>query len=87
MDGAGGARFALQDLHRETSFFMSEDLQNADFWKKVSGSFVTGPETGLLVLRLARVPAGSPIRGKLWLDGLQLAPSDRRIAYDERKLQ
>jgi len=41
----------------------------------------------LLVLRLARVPAGSPIRGKLWLDGLQLAPSDRRIAYDERKLQ
>ena len=87
MDGAGGARFALQDLYRETSFFMSEDLQNADFWKKVSGSFVTGPETRLLVLRLAREPAGSPIRGKLWLDGLQLAPSDRRIAYDERKLQ
>jgi tetratricopeptide (TPR) repeat protein len=87
MDGAGGAKFALQDLYRETSFFMSDDLQNADFWKKISGSFVTGPDTRLLVLRIARVPAGSPIRGKLWLDGLQLVQSDRRIRSQERKSQ
>ncbi len=86
MDGAGGTRFALQDLYRETSFFMSDDLQNADFWKKVGGSFVTGPDTQMIVVRIARVPAGSPIRGKLWLDGLQLIPS-ARIADAERKLQ
>jgi hypothetical protein len=86
MDGAGGARFALQDLYRETSFFMSDDLQNADFWKKVGGSFVTGPDTQMIVVRIARVPAGSPIRGKLWLDGLKLIPS-ARIVDAERKLQ
>jgi hypothetical protein len=65
---------------------MSDDLQNADFWKKVGGSFVTGPDTQMIVVRIARVPAGSPIRGKLWLDGLQLIPS-ARIADAERKLQ
>ena len=72
MDGAGGVRFAIQDLYRETSFFMSEDLRDADFWKKTSGSFTTGPDTRLLVIRIARIPLGSPIRGKLWVDGLQL---------------
>jgi tetratricopeptide (TPR) repeat protein len=87
MDGAGGPRFAVQDLYHETSFFMSEDLQNADFWKKISGSFVTGPETRLIVVRIARVPAGSPIRGKLWLDGLQLTPQDKPLANPERKMQ
>lgn len=76
MDGAGGTKFALQDLYRETTFYMSDELQNADFWKQVSGGFVTGPETHMLVLRIARVPAGSPIRGKLWVDGLRLVATD-----------
>jgi len=76
MDGAGGPKFAIQDLYHETPFFMSEDLRDADFWRKTSGSFTTGPDTRLVVLRIARVPAGSPIRGKLWIDGLQLARSD-----------
>jgi hypothetical protein len=86
MDGAGGVRFALQDLYRETSFFMSDDLQNADFWKKISSSFVTGPETQMIMVRIARVPGGSPIRGKLWLDGLRVVPS-AHVADAERKLQ
>ena len=76
MDGAGGTKFALQDLYREAIFYMSDELQNADFWKEVSGRFVTGPETHMLVLRIARVPAGSPIRGKLWIDGLKLVASN-----------
>lgn len=80
MDGAGGVKFAIQDLYRETPFFLSEDLRDADFWKKVSGTFTTGPDTQLLVVRIARAPAGSPIRGKLWIDGLQLVAGDRSIA-------
>ncbi len=74
MDGAGGAKFAVQDLYSQTSFFLSEDLQDADFWKKINGSFTTGSDTRLLVVRIARIPAGSPIRGKLWIDGLKLVP-------------
>jgi hypothetical protein len=80
MDGAGGAKFAIQDLYRETTFFMSEDLRDADFWKKTGGTFTTGANTHLLVLRIARIPAGSPIRGKLWIDGLQLKPAANPMA-------
>ena len=72
IDGAGGPKFAIQDLYRETPFFMSDDLRDSDFWRRADGTFTTGPDTHLLVLRIARVPAGSPIKGKLWIDGLQL---------------
>jgi len=85
MDGAGGTKFALQDLYRETTFYMSDELQNADFWKEVGGRFVTSPDTHTLVLRIARVPAGSPIRGKLWIDGLRLVASNTH--GEERKSQ
>src|SRR5450631_895295 len=77
MDGAGGPKFAIQDLYKETAFFMSDDLRDSDFWRKIDGAFITGPDTHMLVLRIARVPVGSPIRGKLWIDGLQLVRTDR----------
>ena len=76
MDGAGGPRFAIQDLYRETSFYMSDDLRDSDFWRKTGGTFTTGPDTHLVVLRVARIPVGSPIKGKLWIDGLQLVRTD-----------
>jgi len=72
MDGAGGPKFAIQDLYHETPFYMSDDLRDSDFWRKTGGVFTTGPDTHLLVVRIARVPEGSPIKGKLWIDGLQL---------------
>lgn len=75
MDGAGGMEFAIQDAYKGSSFLMSEDLRDADFWKKTGGSFTTGPDTALLILRILRVPSGSPIKGKLWIDGLQLMQS------------
>ena len=54
IQGAGGPRFALQDLYTETTYFASDELKNADFWKEVSGSFTTGPDTKLLLLRIRR---------------------------------
>ena len=87
MDGAGGVKFAIQDLYRDTPFFLSEDLRDADFWKRVSGSFTTGPDTQILVVRIARAPAGSPIRGKLWIDGLQLVPGNGSIASAGKEKQ
>jgi tetratricopeptide (TPR) repeat protein len=77
IEAAGGPRFAIQDLFKETLYFASEELKNAGFWKQVSGSFTTGPETKLLVLRVQRVPAGSPIKGRLWIDGLRLVEGSR----------
>lgn len=76
MDGAGGPKFAIQDLYRETRLYMSDDLRDSDFWRKADGIFTTGPDTHLVVLRIARIPEGSPIKGRLWIDGLQLVRAD-----------
>lgn len=75
MDGAGDMQFAVYDRYNATPLLMSEGLKNADFWKSVTGSFVTPAETQLVRLQLIRVPAGRPIRGRLWIDGLRLVQS------------
>src|SRR6185369_17027688 len=73
IQGAGGPRFALQDLYNETLYFASDELKDADFWKEVSGTFTTGSDTKLLLLHIQREPAGMPIKGKLWIDSIRLA--------------
>jgi tetratricopeptide (TPR) repeat protein len=76
MDGAGAPRFAIQDVYSDAKLFMSDDLRDTGSWKSVNGSFTTGLNTHLLVLRIARVPADRPIRGKLWIDSLKLVTAD-----------
>ena len=71
--GAGGPRFLLADRFTGANYFASDELKDADFWKQVTGTFDTGPDTKLLVLRIQRVPAGDAIRGKLWIGGVHLA--------------
>jgi hypothetical protein len=72
IQGAGGPRFAIQDLYTGQTYFSSDDLKDSTSWKQVSGIFTTGPETKLLIFRVQRVPARSPIRGKLWIDDIRL---------------
>lgn len=72
MEGAGGPRFAIQDAYSNASYFESDDLKDADVWRATGGRFKTSPDAQLLVIRLLRLPAGSPIRGKLWIDDLRL---------------
>ena len=51
----------------------ARSLRTRSFWKQVGGTFDTGPETKLVVLRIQRMPAGDAIRGKLWIGGVRLA--------------
>lgn len=76
LEGVGGPRFLIQDSYSKDVLFTSDDLSNVDFWKQVNGKFSTGPETRLLIIRVQRNPAGSPIKGKLWIDGLRLVRDD-----------
>jgi tetratricopeptide (TPR) repeat protein len=76
IDGAGGARFALADPYTATTLLMSDDLRHDRSWTQVNGSFVTGPDAHLVVFEILRVPEGSPIRGKLWIDDLKLVAAD-----------
>jgi tetratricopeptide (TPR) repeat protein len=71
--GAGGIHLALQDLYSGQTYFESDDLVKASVWKSVSGTFTAGHDARMLAVRFPRLPAGSPIRGKLWLGNLQIA--------------
>jgi tetratricopeptide (TPR) repeat protein len=76
MDGAGAPKFAIQNVYSEATLFISDDLRDSELWTRVNGSFITGADTRLVSLRVARVPAGRPIRGKLWIDDLRLVADD-----------
>ncbi|MBV9574964.1 MAG: carbohydrate binding domain-containing protein, partial [Acidobacteriales bacterium] len=76
IEAAGAPQFVIQDMYSGTTYFTSEDIKDADFWKRIGGTFMTGPDTRLLILRLQRIPAGSPIRGRLWIDGVRLTKSN-----------
>jgi tetratricopeptide (TPR) repeat protein len=73
LEGAGGPRFLFEDRFTSANYFASVELKDAGSWKQVRGTFDTGPDTKLLVLRIQRVPAGNAIRGKLWIADLRLA--------------
>src|SRR5258708_36545368 len=45
MAGAGGPKFAIQGLYKETPFFLSGDLRASDSWRKIYARFTTGPDT------------------------------------------
>ena len=73
MDGAGGPRFSIEDAYTGATYFQSDDLKDSDIWRETSGKFRTPSGVQLVVLRLVRVPAESPIRGKLWVDNFRLS--------------
>jgi len=77
IEGAGGPHFALQDFYTQAVLYDSNELKEAGFWKSASGEFTTGADTKLLVLHIRRLPEGSPIRGKLWVDDFRLVPKQQ----------
>jgi tetratricopeptide (TPR) repeat protein len=72
MEGAGGPHFTIQDMYTQTIYYESDELIDAGFWKSAESEFTTGPDCKLVVLHVRRLPAGSPIRGKLWIDDFHL---------------
>jgi tetratricopeptide (TPR) repeat protein len=75
-EGAGGVQLVLRDAYTGAILYTSDSLRDADFWKEVHSKVTVPASTSLLVLDVERFPAGSPITGKLWLEGFQLAPDD-----------
>lgn len=72
MDGAGGPHITVQDMYTQAVYYESEELRDAGFWKSTAGEFTTDPDCKLIVLHIRRLPAGSPIRGKLWVDDFRI---------------
>jgi tetratricopeptide (TPR) repeat protein len=72
IEGAGGPHFTIQDAYTQTVLYDSEELKESGFWKSATGEFTTGDDCRLLLLHVRRIPEGSPIRGKLWVDDFRL---------------
>ncbi|HUO13940.1 MAG TPA: carbohydrate binding domain-containing protein [Verrucomicrobiae bacterium] len=73
IEGAGGPHLTIQDMYTQAVYFDSDELKEAaGFWKSIDGEFTTGPDCKLVVLHIRRIPEGSPIRGKLWIDDFHL---------------
>jgi tetratricopeptide (TPR) repeat protein len=72
MEGAGGPHFTVQDMYSQAVYYESEELRDSGFWKSVSGEFTTAADGKLVMLHVRRLPAGSPMRGKLWVDDFHL---------------
>ncbi len=72
LEGAGGPHFTIQDMYSNIVYYESDELRDAGFWKSEDGEFTTGPDCKLVVLHVRRLPEGSPIRGKLWIDDFHL---------------
>ena len=73
-EGAGGPHFTIQDVYTRDVLYDSGELKEAGFWKSATGEFTTGADTKLVILHVRRLPEGSPIRGKLWVDDFRLVP-------------
>jgi tetratricopeptide (TPR) repeat protein len=72
LEGAVGPHFTIQDVYSQAVLYDSDELKEAGFWKSATGEFTTGTDCRLLVLHVRRLPEGSPIRGKLWVDDFRL---------------
>jgi tetratricopeptide (TPR) repeat protein len=72
LEGAGGPHLTIQDAYTQAVLYDSDELKEAGFWKSATGEFTTGDDCKLLVLHIRRLPEGSPIRGKLWVDDFRL---------------
>ena len=74
IEGAGAPHLTIQDFYTKAVLYDSDELKEAGFWKSATGDFTTGADTKLVVLHVRRLPEGSPIRGKLWVDDFRLVP-------------
>jgi tetratricopeptide (TPR) repeat protein len=73
IEGAGGPHMTIQDMYGPTTiYYDSDEMKESGYWKSVDGEFTTGPDCKLVVLHVRRLPAASPIRGKLWIDDFHL---------------
>jgi tetratricopeptide (TPR) repeat protein len=72
IEGAGGPHLTVQDMYNLAVYYDSDEMKEAGFWKSVDGEFTTSPDCKLVVVHIRRLPEGSPMRGKLWVDDFRL---------------
>jgi hypothetical protein len=75
-----GPRFQVYDPWQPSNLFLStENLVGTTSWRPEQLEFQTGPDTRLLIIRVARPPSGrfdNQIEGSVWIDRISLVPAE-----------
>ena len=75
IESASGLRFALLDAYDGTPYAVTEEVLGTTQWQQHAAGFLTGPQSSLLVLKLARDPEQGLLKGRVWIDDLRITES------------
>ncbi len=71
LEGAHGICVVVSDAHTGKPLLVTDEMMGSTGWHEISRRFSTGPSTDLVSLELKR-PAGTLIRGRLFLDEVRM---------------
>ena len=72
LDSASGPRAVILDAYSGDPYVTTDDSLGTTGWRQQMADFKTGAETSLLIVKVARVPGDSLIKGTFWVDDLRL---------------
>lgn len=67
-----GPRIAVEDAFTHKPLLVTGDFLGTQGWSQAQGTFVTGPDTTLLMLKVIRDPSSTMIKGRFWIDDVSL---------------
>ena len=62
----------MQDYYGNQVLASTEDLLGSSGWRELQADFAVGPQTGLIAIKVMRVPGNPLIKGTFWLDDVKL---------------
>jgi hypothetical protein len=72
IESASGPRIAVLDAYSGKTYVLADDSLGTTGWRQQSADFRTSAESSLLVVTVRRVPGNVLIKGKFWIDDVNL---------------
>ncbi len=72
IQSSSGPRVAVYDAYDDKRYAMSDDMLETSVWHRQDIEFEVGPDTHLISIKIIREPSNAAIKGKLWIDDVQL---------------
>jgi cytochrome c-type biogenesis protein CcmH/NrfG len=72
LQSANGPRLRVYDGYRNLEYAQSEETLGTTSWHRVQTAFTVGKDTTLVSIRFSREPGSTIIRGRFWIDNVQM---------------
>lgn len=72
VESASGPRLVILDAYSGAPYVTTDDLLGTAGWRQQVADFKTRPETSMLIVKIARVPGDTLIKGAFWIDDVSL---------------